>query len=393
MKSILLISRCPPFPLHFGDRLILWHLTRELSRRGHVIDLLALCSRDDDIRQVERYRKFYRHVELVREPPRGVTAYLRRLLNPGARFATTEGRSFCPQLWRHVTDYLRDHDYDLAHCFGSVSVYEYHPLFADMPNVITPYESHALYLASAAAQGDLGARLRYPLVRRFERFMYRPYDRTVVISPADEAMLQALQPKLETAVIPNGVELTRLKPGDAEREPSTLLFVGNFAYPPNQNAARLLITDILPAVRKAIPAARLQLVGVNPPGWLQSLANDQIEVTGPVPDVAPYLARGTVFLCPLRTGAGLKNKVLEALAMGIPLVATPLSVAGIDVNDGESAMIAELDQFADATIHLLQNEALRLRLAESGPQLVTEKYSWTRAADEYERLYDQICAR
>ena len=131
-----------------------------------------------------------------------------------------------------------------------------------------------------------------------------------------------------------------------EREPHTLLFVGNYEYAPNQDAARILVERVLPRVRQALPDARLQLVGANPPGWLQALAADHIEVSGRVPDVAPYLARATVFVCPLRMGAGLKNKVLEALAMGIPVVATPLSVDGIAVRDGESALIAEVDDIA-----------------------------------------------
>ena len=107
---------------------------------------------------------------------------------------------------------------------------------------------------------------------------------------------------------------------------------------------------VLPQVRKAIPEARLQLIGNKPPAWLRELASDHIVVSGHVPEVTPFLERATVFVCPLRIGAGLKNKVLEALAMGIPVVATPLSVDGIDVRQGESAVIASVDQMAEKTI-------------------------------------------
>ena len=233
--------------------LIVWHLTRELSRRGYVIDLLALYDRDDDLEHVDRYRACCRHIELFREPARDSLAYLRRLIDRSARFAHSAERSFCPALWRAIAKCLSRHDYDLVHCFGSVSVYEFHPLFAERPNVITPYESHALYLQSAAAQGQWSARLRLPLVRRFERFMFTPFDRTVVISAADRSLLLDLQPALNIEVIPNGIELARFRPQELERDACTLLFVGNYEYAPNQDAARILAQQVLPAVHQALP--------------------------------------------------------------------------------------------------------------------------------------------
>ena len=391
MKTILLISRCPPYPIHLGDRLIIWHLARELSRRGYTIDLLALYDRADDPSLVAEYEAFFRHIELIPEARRGAGDYLRRLLLPSARFASAAEASFCPALWRMIDDYLRRYDYDLVHCFGAVSVYEFHPLFARLPNVITPYESHTLYLNSAARQGQLRARLRLPIARRFESFMFAPYDRTVVISAADRAMLRQLQPALRIDVIPNGIELERFQPRQGGRDAATLLFVGNYEYPPNQDAVRVLVEQVLPQLRATMPEARLQLVGVNPPEWMRALANDHIEVTGPVPDVRPYLARATVFVCPLRIGAGLKNKVLEALAMGAPVLATPLSVDGINVIDGESAIIAPVDQIAAETRRLLRDDATRESLSRKGRALIETEYSWERTADSYEALYDEIC--
>ena len=391
MKTILLISRCPPFPLHLGDRLILWHLARELSRRGYTIDLLALYDRENDSEQTAEYASFFRRIELFRESRRDVVAYLRRILFRSARFAESPDQSFCPPLWRTIDTYLNRYDYDLAHCFGAVSVYEFYPLFAHLPNLITPYESHTHYLRSAARQGRLSARVQLPIVRRFESFMYSPFDRTVVISDADKATLLSLQPALEIEVIPNGIELARFQPRDAMRDSNTLLFVGNFAYEPNQDAVRVLVEQILPRVRSQAPAAKLQLVGVNPPDWMRALANDYIEVTGEVPEVRPYLARGTVFVCPLRYGAGLKNKVLEALAMGIPVAATPLSVDGINVVKGESAIVAPIEKIADETVRLLMDESLRERLSLKGREPIETQYTWERTADSYERLYDEIC--
>ena len=355
--------------------MIIWHLARELSRRGYIIDLLAFYDRADDLDQIDEYRDFFRHIELIPEARRVGTAYLRRLFDPSLRFADTASKSFSPQFWQAISDRLRRVDYDVVHCFGSVSVYEYHPLFADKPNLITPYESYALYLQSAAGQGQLGARLQLPIVRRFERWMYRPYDRTVVIAEKDRQVLLSLQPMLAVDVIPNGIELERFPWQGEGREAQTLLFVGNYEYPPNQDAARLLVDRVLPQIWRELPEAKLQLVGNNPPEWLIERADARIEVTGRVPEVQPYLAKATAFVCPLRIGAGLKNKLLEALAMGIPVVATALSLDGINVTDGESAIIAELDEMADATVKLLSDEELRRRLSQRGRQLVESEYT------------------
>ncbi|MCY4538298.1 MAG: glycosyltransferase family 4 protein [Chloroflexi bacterium] len=390
MKTILLISRCPPYPLHFGDRLIIWHLARELSGRGHTIDLLALYDRDDDPRWISEYRDFFRHIELIPESRRSGEAYLRRLFDPAKRFARNADISFSPELWRAIERYSQLHDYDVAHCFGSVSVYEYHPLFADKPNLITPYESHALFLRSAARQGQLSAALRLPIVRRFECFMYAPYDRTVVIAEKDRDMLLSLQPGLPVDVIPNGIDLGQFPWRGEDRDGQTLLFVGNFEYRPNQDGARLLTERIMPEIWRQMPDAQLQLVGNNPPEWMLNLADSRVLVSGRVPAVQPFLARATAFICPLRMGAGQKNKALEALAMGIPLVGTSLSVEGIAVEHGQSAIIAEAKDIAAAALHVLSDAELRRRLSRRGRELVEAEYTWQKAAASYERLYDEL---
>ena len=390
VKTILLISRCPPYPLHFGDRLILWHLMRQLARRGYVIDLLALYSRADDPQFTAEYQDFFRSIELIPETPRRSSAYLRRLLRPSARFAHSPDQSFSPQLWRTIADYLRRRHYDLVHCFGGVNVYEFHPCFADKPTVIAPYESYALFLRRAARQGHLKARLSLPLARRFESWMFSPYDRAVVLAEPDKAMLLSLDPKLNIDVIPNGIDLERFPLQPTERAPHTLLFVGSYDYLPNQDAVRVLAHQVMPAVRRQIPQAKLQLVGKNPPAWMRGLANEYIEVIGAVADVQPYLARAAVFVCPLRIGAGLKNKILEALAMGIPVVATSLSVDGIRVKHGESAWIADVEGLAAGVLRLLRDKELRQRLSVKGRALIEAEYTWAGVASRYERLYDEL---
>jgi len=393
MKTILLISRCPPYPIHYGDRLIIWHLARELSARGYTIDLIALYNQDDDPDQMTAYQSYFRHIKLYRETPRSGLDYLRRLINPSSRFADSAQESFTPEMWQGIRAYLDQHEYDVVHCFGGISVYEFHPLFADLPNLITPYESYALYLQRAIQQGNLFPRLSMPIARRFERFMFTPYDRIVVIAEPDKDMLLQIQLELSIEIISNGIDLSQFQLQDTLRDPHTLLFVGNYEYPPNQDAVRVLVEQVLPRVRQTIPDAKLQLVGNNPPDWMCEFANDHIDITGRVPDVQPYLAQGTVFVCPLRIGAGLKNKVLEALSMGIPVVATPLSVDGIHVTHKESAWVTDVDTIAEGVIHVLQDSDLQHTLSRNGRALIESSYSWASSADKYEALYDAVIGK
>src|SRR5690606_1868261 len=115
---------------------------------------------------------------------------------------------------------------------------------------------------------------------------------------------------------------------------------------------------------------KLWLVGNAPTPAMQILASDRIKVTGRVPDVRPYLARASAFVCPLRFGAGIKNKVLEALALGLPVIATPLSVDGIHIQPDESALVAEVAHFTPAILRLLRDPDLQQRLSTQGRELI-----------------------
>jgi glycosyltransferase involved in cell wall biosynthesis len=177
---------------------------------------------------------------------------------------------------------------------------------------------------------------------------------------------------------------------DTATEVATLLFTGNFEYTPNVDAALYLVNTLMPAVRSQLPEAKLWLVGNAPPPELQALANDHILVTGHVPDMLPYLQQATAFIAPLRLGAGIKNKVLEALALGCPVVATPLSVDGIAVQDERDVLVSEQKRLPETVIRLLRDEALRHKLARNGRALIEVEYTWDRIAQMYEDLYQSV---
>ncbi|RMG81992.1 MAG: glycosyltransferase [Chloroflexi bacterium] len=395
-KRILLISRCPPYPIHLGDRLIIWHLVRHLIQRGHTVDLLAFANRPQDWQEVPQYAPFFRLVELYPEPRRTPLNYLQRAFFPAARFPRRANEAWSPQMWEAVTRRLSMERYDVVHLFGGVQVYEFAHALNGQPALITPYESYSLYLRRVVARQrgikGLAARLQWRFARMYERFMFTPYRRVVVIAEPDRDELLQLNPTLPIEVISNGIDLSFFGYKDTQRDAATLLFVGNYEYAPNVDAALRLAHNILPQVRAERPDARLLLVGNAPPPQVQALASDAIEVTGRVPDVRPYLSRATAFVCPLTLGAGLKNKVLEALAMGCPVVATPLSVDGIAVEHNTSALVAPVEGLAQETLRLLNDKILQRRLSIAGHQLIVSRYSWEQVATRYEQLYDELAS-
>jgi glycosyltransferase involved in cell wall biosynthesis len=390
---ILLISRCPPYPLHWGDRLIVYHLARELAAQGHEIDLLALTEQFDDLAERQHYADFFASVHLLPSPPRALPGILRRLLLPASRFPTDAAGSTSPEMWAAIRARIAQHHYDVAHFFGGVQVYEYAQAVADVPKLIAPYESYALYLRRELAQARrLSLWLRGWMARRYESFMFAPFARVVVVAAPDADQLRALNPAYRVEVIPNGVDLADFAPmPDVPRQPGLLLFLGNFGYAPNADAAVWLARDVLPLVRQRVPEARLRLVGVDPPPELRALASSAVEVTGRVPDVRPHYAQASAFASGLRIGAGIKNKVLEALAMGCPVVATPISLDGIDAQRHDAALLADAtaESFAAALVRALSDDALRARLAQSGRAFVEMRYSWKGVAAQYERLYQR----
>lgn len=216
---------------------------------------------------------------------------------------------------------------------------------------------------------------------RFERYVRRVFARfgwACAVSEDDAAAAAALgAPK--PVVIANGVDFGRVADVPADRaRPGALLFTGTLTYPPNAEGALWLAGEVLPRLRSARPDLRLRIVGREPPPSVRRLGVDPaVTVTGWVDDLRPELARAAVVVAPLRSGGGTKLKVVEALAAGRPLVATPVAAEGIDVSDGEHLLIADSAQdFAAAVERLLGDPALAARLGVAGRERVRERYDW-----------------
>ena len=229
--------------------------------------------------------------------------------------------------------------------------------------------------------------------RRFEARVMRQVQAVVVFTERDRRALEALGTDTRVVRIPFGVPApdTALSPEGAD--PPEVVFVGNFRHPANADAAIWLAEALFPPVRERVPDARLTIVGASPTPAVSALAGEAVSVTGPVDDVAPYLDRAAVVAAPIRLGGGMRVKVLEALAAGKAVVATPLAVEGLDVTSGDQLEVAaDAAAFTAALERLLANGEERRALAGRAREWARGELGWNRVVARYEQLYSELRA-
>jgi polysaccharide biosynthesis protein PslH len=227
---------------------------------------------------------------------------------------------------------------------------------------------------------------------RYEPAVCRRFSRVQVFTDRDRAVLLRHQPQLHSRlrVNPFGMDLPR--PADPEAEdPSALVFVGGFVHPPNVDAAVWLGREIMPRLRRAVPGCHLWIVGSDPPDEVLALAGDDITVTGRVSAVEPFLARAAVVVAPLRLGGGMRFKVLQAMAMGRPVVTTALGAAGIGGPHRPPLVVASgAADFAAATAGLFADPGRRRRLGVAARACVALHHGWDGYLDRLEQTYSEI---
>lgn len=226
---------------------------------------------------------------------------------------------------------------------------------------------------------------------RFEGRVARLADAVVVFTPRDREALAPYAGRVPLVTIPLGMELPARALDPAGRPPPSVLFTGSYNHPPNVDAALRLARSIFPRVRERRPDAVLTLVGEAPPDELRAAASPGVTVTGFVPSLLPYLDGAAVVAAPLFQGGGMRVKVLEALAAGKAIVASPLAVEGIGVADGEQVLLAKTDEgFAAAILALLEDRKGRVTLASRARAWAERNLGWERPVAAYEELYDSL---
>jgi GT2 family glycosyltransferase/glycosyltransferase involved in cell wall biosynthesis len=240
----------------------------------------------------------------------------------------------------------------------------------------------------AEISGDPRELWRAAEVKRLELTMYRRADMVLTVTEEDRRTLLAEAPDVRVG-ISTDIHPPGEMPAGAER--NGLVFVGNFKHDPNEDAVLYFANEILPSARRLLPGVKFIVVGNAPTDKVTALAGDDVEVTGFVPEVEPYLHRAKVFVVPLRYGAGLKGKIGEALANGIPIVTTSIGAEGMELVHRRNAMIADdPEEFARCIAEVYSDERLWRDLAAEGRKHARRKYSYQAAEQYWLEVFDFI---
>ena len=247
--------------------------------------------------------------------------------------------------------------------------------------------------------GRLMTRFELARTRRYEAWLLGQFDRTLVTSSVDKRALEGLrstqQPssgdhrQAHVSVITNGVDLNYFRPITNQRESNTLIFTGKMSYHANATAVLYLAEEIMPCIWAQRPEVELWVVGKDPTPAVRKLGRDRrITVTGYVDDLRPCLARATVSVNPISYGAGIQNKILEAMAMATPVVSTPQACSALEVRGGEHLLIAAgPGAFARQVIRLLDDADMCRRIGAGGRSYVEQYHDWHSVAADLETLY------
>lgn len=295
-----------------------------------------------------------------------------------------------------LAEELVEFDPDVVHV-ASGKLAGLHRYLDGQPAILAALDAtHVNIEAQAALAG--GIRRRYhlhqaQLMRRFIADEYPSFNRVVVVSQRDRIELEQILDDFAVDVITNGVDANRFSPGsDIERNPGQLVFTGALNYPPNVSAAVFLAEEVMPLVRAARPEATLVIVGRAPSAAVVELdVLDGIDVVGEVPEMSPWLSSSWAYVCPMLSGTGIKNKLLEALANGLPCIATPIATQGMSLKPGEDVLVAEeASSIAREVISVLANEDLARNIGEAGRRYVLANHSWEAVGRAYGELYETL---
>jgi polysaccharide biosynthesis protein PslH len=216
-------------------------------------------------------------------------------------------------------------------------------------------------------------------------------NRVIVFTERDRAAVMEVAPAARSVTIPLSADLPGTPLNAVGMEPPTLLFYGNYIHSPNVRAALRLARNIFPPLAADRPDLTLELIGPNPPPELLAEASDTIRIPGFVPDVTPHLDQATAFIAPLDTGGGMRVKILEALAAGKPVIASPLAVEGLSIRHGRNVLLAETDaDFIAAAHRLLADAVERERLGRAARGWAVRHLGWARVAECYGQVYEEV---
>ena len=387
-----------PFPMISGQTLRVYNLLTRIARQ-HEVWLAALTATSEEKLAVAHFRDFCAIVETADVQGAGALARpfegLRYLLQgkpPDLRF------QYSSELADKIRQLATRVKFDIAHIeFGHMGLYldVLPPKLRERSLWVLHDIDWSKYAGIFRLETKPARKLRTGLhscmLRRWKPHYAGRFKRCVTVSENDRRMLTTANPRLRVDVVPNGVDTQAYKPLGQEKVAPAVLFVGAMGYTPCADAVVFFCREVLPRIRQVMGNVEMWIVGINPSTEVRELDGNGIHVTGRVEDVRPYYSRSTVCVVPLRAGGGTRLKILEAMALGRPVVSTSIGCEGLDVVDGEHLFIADdPEKFADRTMHLLKDKTLRESITSRAREMVVSRYDWDIIAKQLMQVYAEV---
>lgn len=388
--KILYISYVFQHPMIRGSNRV-YYFIKELSKRNQ-ITLLTLSRSEIPAEALQEMRSYTDKIVTVDmnhfqgKNSRGFGARVKRAWQEQVTLKKME---------KTLNQLIQQESYDgvLFHGKSAFSVIEH---FNELAIAIDFCDATSMRIKAEAEYADFYTKLlmtlRYWQMRHVEKKIIKKSPYLAFISCRDRDAILGLTSNAE--IIPNGVDLQYWQRRSRNPHPKRLIFTGIMDYPPNEDAAIYLITDILPQLRNSIPDVEIVIAGRDPTPKLCRIAQSdpQVTVTGYVQDLRDYLEQAVVFVAPLRYASGMQNKIQEAFAMSMPVVTTPIAAAGMVTANGVKPPLYIANgtrEFSDCIVKLLGDAGERTRLAQEGRYFAEENFVWSQSAEKLEKLCQQ----
>ncbi|MEE8587507.1 MAG: glycosyltransferase [Acidobacteriota bacterium] len=386
---ILIVSAYLPHLGHHGGAGRVFQLLRQVASK-HRISLASFIESAQEAEEVRQVEPFCQRIEVLK----------RGRFTPVSFFPYEPFEEFnCPRFRQLLERMLAEEDFDLVH-FEWTQMTQYADLFPHTPKLMTEIEvNYAAHYTQLRVEPHPLRKLRrlYNTLQTFYREVElgRKVDRVVCVTDDDRDYLKGYLPSKSLAVVNTGVD-TRFFDcrGEAGIEQDHIVFVGAFRHEPNLDAMHFFCKQVFPLILQERPQARLSIVGSSPPPQIRQLGgHPRIEVTGFVEDLRGYYRRARLVVVPLRTGVGIRGKVLEGWSCGKAMVATRLACQGIRARHGENILIADRpEDIARWTVSLLRHPEFAAQLGRNGRLTAQRHYDWAPLGERMSRIYEQVLA-
>ena len=400
--KILFLSTWFPYPLDTGARIRVHHLLKALANH-HDVHLISFMKEAKGENLIPTLHDWGIEVEIIRgdpywrDPSKALIGHLS--LKPRdvvIRYSEEMARLVSQATSRHQFDVIIASFTDTApYAIAMQGI----PRILEEHNFLTSWMEERFRSKSSPPKRAANW-VTWQKCRRYERWLYPQFDACTMVSEKDRNAVRANIPQYQgpLEVIPNGVDTGRNRPGLADPQPNTLVFNGALTYYANADAMRFFLEEVLPLIHTRRPGVRLDITGRTDGVDLSKLPLDgNVTLTGYLDDVRPTVAGSWACVVPLRVGGGTRLKILEAMALGTPVVSTTKGAEGLEVTPEHDILIADdPNSFAEQTIRLLNEPELRQHLSSNGRKLVEQKYDWQQIGQrfcDFVELASQLATR